>query len=209
MMSFISIWILTSAILHIRADYAHNLPQTYVFKPLTVVLILTLALTQSPEVSTFYRDLVLAGLGCSFCGDVFLMLPSDQFIKGLLSFLAAHVCYIVAFSSECGVQAHLGYILPVLIVGIVLLRILLPHTGKMTIPVIVYAVVILLMLWQAVERWGMAQSHSSMLAAIGAVLFVLSDAILAYNRFARQFTLARLVNLSTYYLAQWLIALSA
>jgi uncharacterized membrane protein YhhN len=173
-----------------------------------VILIILLGFKQAPEVSTFYRDLVLAGLECSFCGDVFLMLPSDQFLKGLLSFFAAHVCYIVAFSSEYGVQAHLWYVLPVLIVGIVLLRILLPHTGKMTIPVIVYAIVILLMLWQAVERWGMAQSHSSMLATIGAALFVLSDAILAYNRFARQFTLARLVNLSTYYLAQWLIALS-
>ena len=85
---------------------------------------------------------------------------------------------------------------------------MLPHTGKMTIPVIVYAVVILFMLWQALERWGSARSHSALLAAIGAVLFVVSDAILAYNRFVQQFTLARLVNLSTYYLAQWLIALS-
>jgi uncharacterized membrane protein YhhN len=136
------------------------------------------------------------------------MLPSDQFIKGLVSFLIAHICYIVAFSSEYGFRLHLLYLLPIIGIGIFILRILLPHTGETTIPVIIYSIVILMMLWQALERWGTAQSQSSILAVIGAILFVVSDLILAYNRFVKPFKSARLLNLSTYFCAQWLIAVS-
>ena len=133
-------------------EYAKNLTQTYIFKPLTTLSIIALCLVQSPEVALLYQYVVLAGLVFSLGGDVFLMLPSDQFIKGLVSFLLAHICYIVAFSSECGFRLHLVYIVPIIGIGIIILRILLPHTGKMTVPVIVYSIVILMMLWQCFLR---------------------------------------------------------
>jgi len=205
---FITLFIIISAVLHIRAEYAKNLTQIYFLKPLTTLSIIILCLIQSPEVSMFYKYIVLTGLVCSLGGDVFLMLPSDQFIKGLVSFLFAHIFYIVAFSSEFGLRFHPVYILPIIVVGIIILRILLPHTGDTTIPVIVYTLVILMMLWQALERWGAAQSQSSLFAVIGAILFVCSDLILAHNRFVKPFKIARLLNLSTYYCAQWFIVLS-
>ena len=207
-MHAITLFTIILAILHLRAEYAKNLTQIYIFKPLTTLSIIALCLVQSPEVALLYQYVVLAGLVFSLGGDVFLMLPSDQFIKGLVSFLLAHICYIVAFSSECGFRLHLVYIVPIIGIGIIILRILLPHTGKMTVPVILYSIVILMMLWQALERWGIARSQSATLAVIGAILFVVSDLILAYNRFVKPFKSARLLNLSTYYCAQWLIALS-
>ena len=204
----ITLFTIILAILHLRAEYTKNLTQIYIFKPLTTLSIIVLCLVQSPEVSLLYQYVVLTGLVFSLGGDVFLMFPSDQFIKGLVSFLLAHICYIVAFSSECGFRLHLVYIVPIIGIGSIILRILLPHTGKMTAPVIVYSIVILMMLWQALERWGTVRSQSSILAVLGAILFVVSDVILAYNRFVKPFKSARLLNLSTYYCAQWLIALS-
>ena len=64
----------------------------YVFKPLTLIPILGLALTAPPARPPRYRWGIVAGLLFSLAGDVLLMLPSDRFLAGLLSFLAAHVC---------------------------------------------------------------------------------------------------------------------
>ena len=50
----------------------------------------------------FGKSLRLAGLLFSLVGDVSLMLPNERFIQGLVSFLVAHLCYIVAFTFESG-----------------------------------------------------------------------------------------------------------
>lgn len=204
----LTILIMLSAILHIRAEYAKKLSLVYVFKPLTTCLIIGLCLLQTPVISPVYKYLILCGLVCSLAGDVFLMLPSDQFIAGLVSFLLAHVFYIVAFTREAGF--HITYVfvgLMGLIAGIVLVTVL-AYTGRLTGPVIAYTGVIMVMLWQALERWHVGATPSALLAVTGACLFVFSDFILAYNRFVRQFPSGRWLNLSTYFAAQWCIALS-
>jgi uncharacterized membrane protein YhhN len=200
--------IVVSAILHIRAEYVKHLPLIYIFKPLTTSLIILFCFLQTPVISPTYKYLVILGLISSLFGDIFLMLPSDQFIAGLVSFLIAHIFYIVAFTRESGFQFHIIFVIPIVVIGLVMLKILLPHTGSITVPVIIYSTIILVMLWQAVERWNVTSNQSSIVAFIGAVFFVFSDFILAYNRFVGQFKSARLLNLSTYYIAQWLIAFS-
>jgi uncharacterized membrane protein YhhN len=92
----------------VSATLAIALPQSgprlswlgYVFKPLTLVLILGLALTAPPSRPPRYRWGIVAGLVFSLAGDVLLMLPSNRFLAGLLSFLAAHVCYLAALTSD-------------------------------------------------------------------------------------------------------------
>ena len=86
--------------------------------------------------------------------------------------------------------------------------ILHPHLGKMRGPVIAYLLVILTMAWQALTRWSALQTTSAMLAAVGALTFVVSDSALALDRFREKFRSARVIVLTTYWLAQWLIALS-
>ena len=76
-----------SAALHIRAEYHGPRYHVYLFKPLTMVFILLIALqARWPDFSR-YKVAIIAGLVCSLAGDVFLMLPSDRFIPGLVSFL--------------------------------------------------------------------------------------------------------------------------
>lgn len=203
----ITLLITLSASIHIRAEYSTQRLWIYIFKPLTTGLIILLCLLQTPVISSEYRYLLLIGLGCSLCGDIFLMLPSDRFLHGLVSFLCAHLCYTAAFISQSGLHISFLAVIPA-IVGGVLLLILLPHTKALTIPVILYTFIILTMLWQALERWGIISDSSAVLALIGAALFTASDAMLAYNRFVARWKYARLLILSTYYAAQWCLACS-
>jgi uncharacterized membrane protein YhhN len=196
-----------SASLHIRAEYYGPRYHVYLFKPLTMVFILLIAVQAGKPDALHYKYAIIAGLVCSLAGDVFLMLPSDRFIPGLVSFLVAHLFYVVAFTSGTG----FGFswrLLPCAVYGVLIFSILAPHLGKMKFPVLMYMVVILVMAWQAWERWHQTGQSAALLAFLGAVLFVVSDSALAVNRFRGGYKGAQALILSTYFAAQWLIARS-
>jgi len=204
----LSIFALSSAILHIRAEYRGPRQQIYLFKPLTTSLILLLALLTSPSDTQFYKFAIIAGLVFSLAGDIFLMLPTDRFVSGLVSFLIAHLAYIIAFASATGFYFSIWALLPFLLFGVFIFTVLVSGLGDKKIPVAVYIVVIVVMTWQALGLWLYTDQTRALLAFLGALLFLISDSVLAINRFKQPFKSARLVNLSTYYAAQWLIALS-
>jgi uncharacterized membrane protein YhhN len=207
--TLLSLVILASAALHIRAEYRGPRRHVYIFKPLTTSLIILLALLSAPETPLPYKWFVVLGLIFSLGGDVFLMLPQDRFVLGLLSFLIAHLWYIAAFS--LGVEQLLTSwgIIPLLIYGLVMGVLLLPGVKpKLRLPVTLYLLIILIMAWRAVERWAQLGDANSAFALAGALFFVVSDSVLALDRFRRPFRSARAIVLSSYFLAQWLIALS-
>lgn len=180
----------------------------YLCKPLTLALIILIALQPQRHVSAVYQWLIVAGLLCSLAGDVFLMLPRERFIAGLFSFLVAHLCYIAAFSFERKGATPLWTALPFLLYGGLMLRVLWPHLAKMKVPVIFYMLVISVMAWEALNGWLASAARGSLLALMGALLFVASDSVLAVNRFKGRVRHAQLLILGTYFAAQWLIALS-
>jgi len=137
-----------------------------------------------------------------------LMLPLKRVIVGLVSFLVAHLCYIVAFSA--GIRLGVSGFLPALFLlyVIIMFVVLFPHLGKMKLPVLVYELVIVMMAWRAVERWAQIGDTGALLALAGAILFVISDSVWATNQFVRRYKSAQALILSSYFCAQWLIALS-
>jgi uncharacterized membrane protein YhhN len=197
-----------SAFIHIRAEYRGPRRNVYIFKPLTTSLIILTALLLPDAVPAPYKWLIIAGLLFSLGGDVFLMLPQDRFVFGLVSFLIAHLFYIAAFTRQTGFQFTPWVLAAYLIYGGVMLYLLWPHLGSMKGPVTVYMAVILVMGWQATERWLTLGGLGALLAAVGAILFVISDSTLALDKFRGQFASARTIVLTTYFAAQWLIALS-
>jgi uncharacterized membrane protein YhhN len=205
----LSLLVAVSAVLHLRAEAYGPRRHLYLFKPLTVILIILIALQTKNSVSPFYKYAILGGLVFSLVGDIFLMLPSDRFINGLVSFLLAHLFYIAAFTFAGAPRTiNFLYAIPFLVYGAVMLRILLPGLGSMKAPVMIYMLVILLMAWQALNRWAATGEQGSALAFAGAMLFVASDSLLAVNRFRKAIGGAQLYIMSTYFMAQWLIALS-
>ena len=204
----LSIFVLASALLTIRAEYRGPRSWVYVCKPLTVVLVILLAFRAENAAPAAYRILIIAGLLFSLAGDVFLMLPRDRFVAGLASFLVAHLCYIAAFASdgEITLSARVGMALAAY--GAVMLGRLWASLGSLKGPVACYVLVILLMTWLAVSRYALAGPAGSGPAAAGALLFAASDSLLAWDRFKGRLRAAQALVLSTYFAAQWLIALS-
>ena len=199
---------LASGALHVRAEYRGDRRSVYLFKPLTVLCIIAVAIVIPGPLSGRYRIAILAGLLCSIVGDVFLMLPGDRFIQGVAAFLLAHLMYLAAFTVDVTFGTQPALLLPWLAVGVVMLRILWPGLGKMRVPVVIYMTAILAMAWQATGRAVTSGTTGALLAGIGAAVFVVSDAALALNRFRRPFRAAQAIILPTYYLAQLLIAWS-
>jgi uncharacterized membrane protein YhhN len=194
--------------LHLRAEYRGPRWQVYLFKPTTTALLLLLAALSTTAHGARYQQAVVVGLGCSLIGDVLLMLPRDRFVAGLASFLLAHLAYVAAFSAEVPIGTAPVLLLPLVAVGILLLRLLWPGLGKLRLPVVLYAVTIVLMVWQAWGRHSVLATSGSLFAAAGATLFMASDAVLAVNRFRHPFPSAQGVIMVTYVAAQALISLS-
>ena len=179
------------------------------FKPLVVVFLMVSVWVPTQGPSSRYRYAILGGLGFSLAGDIFLMLPQDLFVPGLVSFLVAHLFYIVAFAPEALRRLSMGCAVPFVVYGVGLNALLYGYLGAMRWPVWAYSVAILTMAYFALRRWMIARRGAALLAFVGAVLFVLSDSVIAISRFRGGFPQAGLVILSTYFLAQSLIALSA
>jgi len=180
----------------------------YVFKPLATLSIAALVFVNATD-ERRYRLAILAGLLLSTLGDVFLMLPGDWFVFGLASFLGAHVAYLIAYT---GRERLLAVSWPFLVYAAVsagVLSVLWTHVPQaMRIPVVVYVAVLGTMAAQAGAVWWRRRDAATACAAIGAAFFVVSDAALAIDHFAAPFAAAEVVVLSTYWVAQTLIALS-
>lgn len=172
-----------------------------------MILIIIVALTSVSSFG-FYKIAITMGLLFSLAGDVFLMLPGNKFLQGLISFLIAHVNYIAAFSFQTGWTFSL-WSLAILLIGFGLMSRVLPRSGKLRFPALIYAMVISTMLWRAYEFWLNVGDGKSLCVFIGATLFVISDLALAYNRFVKNFGMVHVIVLSTYYAAQCLFASSA
>ena len=204
----LSILAFLSGIFCVRAKYRVSKDQLLIFKPLTLLLIISIVLL-FPAIEQKYKIFILLGLLFSLLGDVFLIYPKQHFTKGLIAFLIGHIFYIVAFIVSTGFHYTEWIYIPIVVVGIIYLKNILPYSGKKTIPIIIYIFIIAIMGWLALERLNSLQTIGALLSAMGAVLFMISDSILALNKFRKQFQSAELIILSTYYTAQWLLALSA
>lgn len=193
---------------HIIADHYYKTHFCYILKPLTTLTILSLALYLTEFELQNYAFLIIFGLLFSLIGDIFLMLKSDKFMQGLVSFLIAHIFYIVAFLDSAKIGLNLYAIIPIALIGIGYLAVLLPKTGKLKIPVLVYALVLQAMVITADMFYQTALTTNSLMVLIGAIWFMLSDSILAFARFVKTFKFAQVAVLSTYYIAQTCIVLS-
>ncbi|MGR5066176.1 lysoplasmalogenase [Photobacterium sp. DNB22_13_2] len=189
-----------SALLHITAAYHGPRWQFYLFKPVTLLMLLVVAWPAGD--GGIYHLAILLGLALSVVGDVFLMWPKDRFIPGLVAFALAHVSYSAAFWSQLG--SHIVWWLPAMLAaaGVIVFLLLLPSLGKMLIPVAIYIAVISQMAWAAGEFWLTTSTTMALLAFAGAAVFMFSDLCLAIDRFRGPFRSATAMIMTSYFLAQ-------
>lgn len=160
--------------------------------------------------------LVLAAIFFSFLGDSFLMYESKNelyFMLGLGSFLLAHIFYAIAYPKhredrENDQLANVQIIrmaIPVLMAGTGLIVILYPALGELRVPVVIYALVLMFMVLQALFRYKKTSARSFVMVFAGAVLFMVSDSLLAVNKFLQPILWEGFLVMSTYITAQLLI----
>ena len=205
-------------LLNVCAEFLVNEPLKYASK---VLLMPTLMLFVYRTIkATNVMRMIYAALFFSWLGDIFLMFPKTQtvispkllFLAGLISFLIAHIFYSLYFYYEIKgkntasiIIKNPSLLLPFAIFVATLLYILFPTLDAMKVPVIIYTLVIITMAIMALNRHGFVESRSFVYVFIGACLFVFSDACIAINLFYKPFNLARLLIMSTYITAQFLI----
>ncbi|MET0150875.1 MAG: lysoplasmalogenase [Acidimicrobiales bacterium] len=175
-------------------------------KPAAMVALIGAAIAISPD-DPSVKIAFIIGLVLSLAGDVFLMLPSDRFLFGLVSFFLAHVAYVVGFLLAGPEPALLAVGLVVVVAGAGLVgvplvrRVKAGDQAEFAGPVMAYMGVISLMVvaaFGAGNPWGIA----------GASSFYASDATLGWNKFVAETSHDRLAVMVTYHLAQFLLVVS-
>jgi uncharacterized membrane protein YhhN len=189
----------------------------YVFKPFTMIILLVVAwVMKQDQHNTYMRTWFLPALFLSLCGDVFLMFPDNIFfLTGLISFLIAHVCYILGLNSVSPSAGVWGVVIFVsILLAVVYPKIdhALKQKGEhgLRIPVAVYAVILSIMLgsaWTVIYRPGYSPT-SQIVIAMGGMLFFVSDLLLAWNRFIKHSHQRDVVVMVTYQVAQILLTAS-
>jgi uncharacterized membrane protein YhhN len=183
----------------------------YVFKPLATVLILGFAVAnwRHGRGSYSYSLWIAIGLLFSLVGDVFLLWPSLYFIHGLAAFLLTHLAYLIAFTRDARFPARVWIWILYLAIAATLYAFLYPNLPvPLKLPVALYSALLSSMAAQAMGRFLVVKTKPAQSAAIGAVFFMLSDFLLAFDRFHTLILLAPVLLLIPYYLGQWLIASS-
>jgi len=190
-----------------------NINLEYAVKPLIMIWIAAYFLIHKKK-SSFTLPVLLAFF-FSWLGDIFLMFSAKSdmfFFAGVGGFFIAQLSYIYTFSrySEKGGKGYLqrnpalGLSFPGYVVGILIL--LLPGLDGIMKPIIVlYALSLMFMSMMALNRKGRVGKKTWLLVFVGSVLFLLSDSMIALNRFYSEFWLAGFWIMITYIAAQYLI----
>lgn len=190
------------AVLNWVAVERRNQTLEYVAKPATTALLLIAAVALTPDDPT-QRAWFVAALAFCLAGDVFLMLPRDLFVAGLASFLVGHVAFIAGLVAN-GVEFRPVAAIFIVVMGALAKPVITAvnrDSGELLLPVLAYITVIGAMLLTSL--WT-----DSWVGFAGGAMFVLSDRILAHNKFIRPFPHAQLAIMTTYHAALFLLVLS-
>lgn len=174
---------------------------------LTLFLLVNLILTGD---NYTFNILIIAGLCGGFIGDLFLSFDTKFFLQGLASFLIGHILYITAFVYYGGIALYPVIYSILIIISLTYLAVFFKTlTKKMDMviicAIIAYVIILNLMVMSALHMER--QSGLFPFILTGAILFFISDSVLAVQLFQKEFKLNHFIILSTYYGAQLFIAL--
>lgn len=179
-------------------------------KPLSLVILIAMFLSMAGWTNPGFW--FLGGLFFSLLGDIFLLLQKKYFIVGLLSFLIAHILYIIGLSF--GTLTWTWWMLIPLCIIALLVIIAYPRIVRgvrrrlehrhLWFPVLLYMVTITIMLLMALFTWFRAEwvYPATILVSVGALLFTISDTLLATGRFLRPVPYGNFLVMFTYHLGQ-------
>jgi uncharacterized membrane protein YhhN len=183
---------------------------TFVFTPLTTLVLVLIAFSQWLLRRGLFALWVAIGLVFSLCGDVLLLWPDRFFAAGLGAFLCTHIAYLIAFKRDTKFPAQpVVWLLYLLSAGGLSAVLWSAVPSGLRVPVVIYSIFLSTMAAQAMGRWMVLRTKSARATAVGALFFMASDTLLAIDRFRTHIPSAAIFVLGTYFIGQWLITCSA
>ena len=183
----------------------------FIFKPLLMVVIGGYFLSQTNHITNSLKGWIISALFFSWLGDILLMFqPKNDtfFLLGLSAFLLAHVSYIIFFHGvrvRENIRSNILLLLIVVIYYAILITILSPYLGDMKLPVRIYGIVISFMFMLAMHMLFIKNKIAGRWMMTGALLFVISDSVLAINKFYQPVEASGIIIMLSYALAQLFI----
>jgi uncharacterized membrane protein YhhN len=198
---------LLAALFSVAGDLSSDPRSHHLATPLATLCVLFVALCHGRWLEKTYALWISLGLFFSLLGDIALLRPAEYFLAGLIAFLFAHLAYLVALTRDTKFPARFSVCGLYLVVAAILYRYLFPGLpAALRFPVAVYAMLLSSMAGQAMGRYLVHRSRLAGLTAAGALLFLISDALLSLDRFRSRLPLSSLLILGPYFLGQWLLA---
>jgi uncharacterized membrane protein YhhN len=193
---------IAAAIVYVVGLAAHRPDLRLAAKPVPALALAAIVLSARRDA---YGAALAAGLVLSSFGDTLLEVRG-HFVAGLATFLCAHVAYTAAFLCDER-RLRLARAAPFAAWLLAAFAYVRPGLGEMTVPVVVYMLAIGCMMWRAAARWDERPGATS--AVVGAVLFGLSDTLIAIDRFRAPIPGAPYAIILLYWAGQAGIAASA
>ncbi|WP_442266143.1 lysoplasmalogenase [Tenacibaculum sp. ZS6-P6] len=175
-----------------------------IFKPLIAVTLVLLYLVNVSKPSFWF----VSALFFSFWGDVLLLFPEDFFVLGLVSFLITHVIYIKIVSgyfNKIEISTKILSFLAFLMYFSVIVFLIKDNLKELLLPVIVYGLVISMFGTTALLNYIHNKTTENLWLLIGALIFILSDSVIALNKFYSEQPIFSSVIMITYIVAQFYI----
>lgn len=181
----------------------------YFAKPALLIGLILFFWNQSDHIQPKIKQLTIGALFFSLIGDILLMFVDQSphfFTAGLVSFLTAHILYILVFLKTRNKTKKTWLFTGLLVVyGGTLFYLLKDHLGMMLLPVFFYMLIILTMATSAFLRKGSIRNLSYNFVLTGAILFLISDSLLAVNKFYSPLAYSNISIMFTYAFAQLFI----
>ena len=192
-----------------------NLPNVihYFTKPALMITLILYFLSAVKGTNFKDKTHFISAMIFALLGDTFLMFQRQNslfFMLGLGAFLLMQIGYSLFFNREIKIKKSLLFrkpywIILVIVYALTLYKIVSENVGGLKGAILVYTICIATMLLSAINRFGQISQNSFRWVFFGALFFLISDSVLAINKFAGAVPYAGFWIMSTYTLAQYLI----
>lgn len=202
--SFIAV--VFSGWLFVDATYRGPVWQRWLFKPVTLLLLLALA-AQAP-VLTVPGYLIILGLVATMVGDALLLLTNERMMYVIGAYFLSYLLYTIGFASQMTFTVFWPLPVALLIIGAVLIAVLWPRLAELRWAICTYIGMTLLMVWIAGEQYFARSTDHSFSLLAGACLLLLTTVLWLISHFRYPFGAAKAVIAASYFIGHFLIVRS-
>ncbi|WP_421507495.1 lysoplasmalogenase [Erwinia rhapontici] len=198
--------VLFSGWLYVDASYRGPQWQRWVFKPVTMLLLLAWA-WQAPVLATT-DYLILLGVLATLVGDALTLLPTKRMLYAIGAFFLSHLLYTLYFASQMTLSVFWPIPLVLLIIGGVVLATIWSRLEELRWPICTFFGMALLMVWLATERYFVLPSEDAFTLMAGAILLLLGNIVWLVSHYRRRFSADSAIIAACYFGGHFMIVRS-